>query len=336
MPTESPGRTATAPAPEPAGTDGHGAGRPRVVLLGPQRHPTVDTVLRDLGLCGRRVGMVTAGWREREPEDELLADLVGGNAVNLRLWHRMQQVWEADPELAEADTRRRARLEEMQELYLRGLGHAMHAVADLAEHHARHPDLVEAARDDAVRIIRRMDTRHLERVAEVHAEFWGAWPPHERPALAEARAQVAADLAGVEALVVTGGHVGVLVGAMHLFNVAPQVAHLPVIAWGAGAMALTDRVVLFHDRAAHGPAVAEVFTGGLGMVHDVVALPSARDRLALGDRARMALLQQRFAPARCVPLDERVRVEIDAGGRLPDGTPVLGEDGAITGWRDQP
>lgn len=336
MPTESPGSTATAPSRAPEGAGDVGGDRPRVVLLGPQRHPTLDTVLRDLGLCGRRVGVVTAGWREREPEDELLADLAGGEAVNLRLWHRMQQVWEADPDFAEADTRRRARLEEMQELYLRGLDHAMRAVADLELHHARHPDLVEAARQDAVRIIRRMDARHLERVAEVHAEFWRRWPPHERPAVAEARSQVAADLAGVEALVVAGGHVGVLVGAMHLFNVAPQVAHLPVIAWGAGAMALTDRVVLFHDRAPHGPAVPEVFTGGLGMVHDVVALPSARDRLALDDRARMALLRRRFAPARCVPLDERARVEIGADGRLPAGTPVLGEDGAVTGWRGEP
>lgn len=333
MPADPPAATATEPAPGAEGAE-EGAARPRAVLLGPQRRPTVDTVLRELGLHGRRVAVVTAGWREREHEDGLLVDLVGGGAANLRLWHRMQQVWEADPDLAEADTRRRARLEEMQELYLRGLDHAMRAIAELEQHHARHPDVVAAAHEDAVRIIRRMDVRHLERVAEVHGEFWARWPPHERPAIAEARTRVAQDLADAEALVVTGGHVGVLVGAMHLFNVAPQVAHLPVVAWGAGAMALTDRVVLFHDRAPHGPAVPEVFTGGLGMVHDVVALPSARDRLALQDRPRMSLLRRRFSPARCVLLDERVRVEVGHDGRLPEGTPVLAEDGTVTGWQE--
>src|SRR5690554_4470007 len=91
--------------------------RPPVTLLGPQRDPELDRVLASQGLHGR-VALVNAGWREREPDDELLSSLAGGDTVNLRLWHRMQEVWEADPEFAEADQRRRAVLEEMQELYL--------------------------------------------------------------------------------------------------------------------------------------------------------------------------------------------------------------------------
>ena len=60
---------------------------------------------------------------------------------------------------------------------------------------------------------------------------------------------------------------------LHLFHVAP---HLPprVVAWSAGAMALTERVVLFHDFVPHGVAQTEVYGAGIGVVPGVVAAPS--------------------------------------------------------------
>ncbi len=63
------------------------------------------------------------------------------------------------------------------------------------------------------------------------------------------------------ALAIAGGHVGELARVLHLFHVAP---HLPprVVAWSAGAMALTERVVLFHDFVPHGVAQTEVYGAG--------------------------------------------------------------------------
>lgn len=300
---------------------------PPVTLLGPQRDPVLDQVLGSLGLHGR-IALINAGWREREPDDELLATLAGGDTVNLRLWHRMQEVWEADPEFAEADQRRRAVLEEMQELYLLGLDHVVRAIAALHQHTPRTHAVREQAIADAEEIMRDMDQRHLDRVAEVHQRFWARWRPHERPAVAAARAAVSRELAGAQAVVITGGHVGVLVGALHLFNVAPQI-RVPVIAWGAGAMALTERVVLFHDRAAHGPTAAEVFSAGVGLVRGVVALPDARSRLDLDNRTRMATLARRFAPAACLVLDAGTRVDLGPDGALPEDAPVLRPDGTV-------
>ena len=49
------------------------------------------------------------------------------------------------------------------------------------------------------------------------------------------------------ALAIAGGHVGVLLRCLKLFGVSPP-AELPVVAWSAGAMALTDRVVLYNDH----------------------------------------------------------------------------------------
>jgi hypothetical protein len=64
---------------------------------------------------------------------------------------------------------------------------------------------------------------------------------------------------------------------------------LPVFAWSAGAMAVTDRVVLFHDSPPAGPpATPRSSAHGLGLFPGVVALPHARRRLRLeGPRPRL-------------------------------------------------
>ncbi len=297
-----------------------------ITLLGPQRHPRLAQVVAGLGLSDARFATINAGWREREPDDGLLSETLGGNTLNPRLWHRMQQVWDEDPELAVADQSRRAVIEEMQELYLQRLDHALSALSTLLQHTPRHTGVLDEAVRDAEEDVRDMDERHLARVEEAYAEFWSQWKPHERDSTALAREQIAAELAQVQAVILTGGHVGVLMGAMHLFNIAPSL-EAPIIAWGAGAMVLTDRVVLFHDRAAHGPAIAEVYGSGLGLVKETVALPSARERLDLGNRVRMGLLARRFAPAHALLLDTGAAVHIGYDGALPAGVSVLSTDG---------
>ena len=97
---------------------------------------------------------------------------------------------------------------------------------------------------------------------------------------------------------------------LRLFDVT---AVLPnrVVAWSAGAMTLTERIVLFHDFAAQGPAPSEVLDTGLGVVTGIVALPHARRRLRVDDPLRMSVLERRFAPATCLRLDEGARADVD-------------------------
>jgi hypothetical protein len=96
-------------------------------------------------------------------------------------------------------------------------------------------------------------------------------------------------------------------------------------------MALTDRIVLFGDRSPQGPGHPEVYGSGLSVVRDVVLLPHARARLLLDDTARMAVFAQRFAPARCILLDQGTRVEFDGpSSLLSPGTRVLAQDGHVT------
>ena len=281
-------------------------------MLGPQRRPTVDAALRLLGTLDGPAATVTAGWQEREADDGELSRALGGRDVNLGLYRRWLDVQERDPQYATGERLLSAALAELQDLYLLRLDHALQAVYAL-QRRGSGDRLRSQAVSDAVAAVRELDAAHLRRVNEARLDFFDRLPPHDRPAIAEHRAAVAAVLAQASVLVLTGGQVGVLADVMHLFNVAAALNGTPVIAWSAGAMALTDRIVLFGDRSPQGPGHPEVYGSGLSLLRDVVLLPHARARLLLDDTPRMAVFA-RSAAARRRPPAARSPV---AAGRGP-------------------
>jgi hypothetical protein len=301
--------------------------RPSVTVLGPQRQPTVDRVLGSLDVRGP-IALVTAGWQEREGDDAELLALTGGRAVNLRLHARWLDALQQDPGYARAESERRALLDDLQQLYLLRLDHALRALYATAERPGGNPRTRQMAVEDALAGVRLLDETHLARVRELGEEFSAERRPEDREVLARHREEVHADLSAAEGLLVAGGHVADLLHVLRLFHLAP---HLParVVAWSAGAMALTSRVVLFGDRAAQGPAHSEVYGEGLGVVDGLVLLPHARRRLRTGDLGRMSVLARRFAPASCVVLDDGVRIDLGPGGELPAGARVIHADGRI-------
>jgi hypothetical protein len=298
-----------------------------VTLLGPQRNPTLDSVVAAQSVEGQ-IATVTAGWQEREPDDQELSKLLSAQDVNLQLYRRWLDVQERDPEFAAGERQVRSLADELQEIYLLRLDHALAAVHEL-QRRAGVGRLRAEAVTAALAAVRELDAAHLRRVGQLHGEFYQAWQPHARPVIAGHRAEIAQVLAGAAALVIAGGHVGVLTATLHLFNVAAAL-NSPVIAWSAGAMALTDRVVLFYDRAPQGPGHPEVYGAGLSLLRDVVLLPHARARMMLDDGPRMALFARRFAPARCLLLEAGTQVETSSDGGYPPGTLVLAPDGRVT------
>jgi hypothetical protein len=297
----------------------------RVTLLGPQRAPTVDRVARKLEPDGP-IATITAGWRERESEDAELDALLGSRSINLGLYRRWLHVGKQDREFHDAELRLRESLDEIQSLYLVRVEKALDAVAALQQSGASQRRADEIA--DAIAAVRALDERHVSLVSDIYSEFYGTWRPQERPVIAGHRQQVVNIVGAAIALVVAGGHVGTLSSLLRLFNVIGE-AHGPVIAWSAGAMALTERIVLFHDRTPQGPAAAEILEPGVAAIGGIVALPHARTRLLIDDVDRMAVFARRFAPARCVVLEPDTRFTLDGVGDFPDGVRFVGEDGRI-------
>src|SRR5437867_2780619 len=106
--------------------------RTNVVLLGPQRlTPTLSQAValvarRDTRLASRApIAAVTAGWEEREAEDQELSLHLGGRIVNLRVYERSEDAFRRDPGLFAAVRARQDRLRRLQELYRLRLVHAM-------------------------------------------------------------------------------------------------------------------------------------------------------------------------------------------------------------------
>jgi hypothetical protein len=302
---------------------------PSITLLGPQRQPTLDRVLASLRVDGP-VAVVNAGWQERESDDAEILSLAGGHAVNLRLFTRWMDVLQADPEYAAAEREHRRLLDELRQLYLIRLDHALQAESAVTARTDGHAHALAMASTDALEAVRLLDATHLARVQELHDAFYGTWKLESRGAIAGHREEVRDLLSTAECLVVAGGHVGELTRVLHLFHLSP---HVParVVAWSAGAMALTDRVVLFHDRAAHGASLTEVFDAGIGVIPGLVLLPHARRRLLTDDVLRMSGLARRFAPDPCLVLDDGVRVDLGPDGALPPEARVVGADGLIAG-----
>ena len=301
----------------------------RVILLGPQRRPTLDGVVRSLSLAGP-IATVTAGWQEREPDDRLLSTLLGGHDVNLGLYRRWLDVQDRDPEYAAGERKLAGVLGELEDTYLLRLDYALQAVYALQHRAGSGQDDADAdAIADAIAAVRELDEAHLHQVSSARGEFFAELRPHDRPVIAEHRAAVAGVLGEAAALVMAGGHVGVLADVLHLFNIAAAPLGV-VIAWSAGAMALADRIVLFHDRSPQGPGHPEVYGAGLSLLREVVLLPHARARLLLDDTQRMAVFARRFAPARCILLETGARLDVGGDGAWPPGTRVLAEDGRVT------
>jgi len=296
----------------------------RAFVLGPQRRPTLGPVVGALDLAAP-VATVTAGWEEREPDDAELDALLGGRSRNLRLHARWQDVLARDPAYADAERQYRAALREHRALYQLRLDAALRGLREVTRYDG--DDAVRsAARTDAEAVVRLVDEQHLARVREARASFEDTWRPGERDAVAEHRSAVSHLAGSASALVVTGGNVEVLLHVLRLFAVPAPPA---VIAWSAGAMALTERVLLFHDRTPYSPSDAEFLDSGVGWLRGCVLLPHARRRLRTDDQVRMAELAARAAPARCVVLDDGIRLDLGTHGELPPDARVVADDGHI-------
>ena len=170
----------------------------RAILLGPQRRPTLDAVVRSLGLPGP-FATVTAGWQEREPDDGELRALLGGRGVGLELYRRWLDVQERDPEYAAASRALADVLAELADLYLLRLDYALQAVYALQRRTSG------SALDEAVAGVQSLDAAHLARVNEVRGEFFDRLRPHDRPVIASHRAEVAGLLGSAAALSSPGG-----------------------------------------------------------------------------------------------------------------------------------
>jgi hypothetical protein len=283
-----------------------------ITLLGPQGStPDVGTVITDLGIQGP-VALVRAGYQERESDDAELVTALGVPAVNLTLHARGNDVFKTATEFATAYSARQQRLRYMQGFYRTRLDGIEDAARTISLRYVD-PDLLEQEERVSVDQFRDLDNQHLARCKAVKAAFDQAWPADNVEVLAKHRREVRELMATTAALVITGGHVATLLNRLQLFGVLDNVGDKPIIAWSAGAMVLTDRIILFHDYPPYGSDIAQVLDSGCGLVPGYVVLPDPRRRINLDAKAGIQRFARRMAPATCVAMDHGARMMFEAG-----------------------
>lgn len=299
----------------------------RTVLLGPQRfHTTAGGVIRTVAPEGA-VATVTAGWQDRENDIGELDATLEGRGRHLRLYGRLIDVLDSDRQFAEAALAHRDAMDELAETYSLRLQRALDSVYTVQRRPVQ-TQVAASAEADGIRVVQSIDQWYLDAVDQLHGELQAAAPPEESEPIQRHRAEVAQIVGQVSAIAIAGGHVAQLVRCLKLFEVNPP-PQLPVVAWSAGAMSLTERVVLYHDRGPGGVVGAEVWDRGLGRAPRTVAMPHARRRLQMDNPMVLRVLARRFGDARCLLLDDDARVVLGPNGELPAGARVIGDDGIV-------
>ncbi len=283
-----------------------------VVLLGPQgTAPDIGATLAEHGIGGK-VALVRAGFQEREPEDAAMIATLGVAAVNLDLHRRSLDVFRADPPFTEAYKARQQRLRHMQTFYRVRLEKIEDAGRTVSVRYVE-PELLQEEEKVSVDQFRHLDADHIERCDALRAAFDLEWRPAERPVIARHREELRTAIAGTQALVIAGGHVASLLNRLALFDVIGLAGNLPIFAWSAGAMVLSERIVLFHDYPPYGSDIAQVLDRGFGRAPGIVVLPDPRRRVKLDARTGIQRFARRMAPATCVAMDHGHRIDFTNG-----------------------
>lgn len=310
-----------------------------IVLLGPQRpSPNITEVLERLpavaGDASRPFVTITAGWRHDESDCGALHRALWGRAVHLPLYTWFDEVMRADPAFASAYKGVTAQLKEIKRLHRVRQQPALDAVQRLLGMAEKSRDLARPQLLWALEDVRRIDDqliRQSHALRERHPVVAESW---SHPLVAARRAEAMTQIADARAVCIAGGHVAVLRNRLQFFGLAEALSRArTVVAWSAGAMVLTERIVLFYDDPPEGASHAEVLDDGFGLVRDCVLLPHARRRLKLDDNSRTSLLATRFAPQVCLGLENGAWVDRLDGRWVNRGAPgsalVLGLNGAV-------
>lgn len=280
------------------------------ILLGPQNPvPNLRQAIESIDSDGPIV-VITAGWRDSEGEIDELREVTGRGLEDLMLYQRAEEVFANEPALHELHRERQEKLTELQRLYRIRLTPTIAAARKLMKTRAE-PELLRLEQRAAITQLRALDSHHLRRIRGIHQSFNLRRAGLEVPRALVQRDKVQQLVEKAGLVVIAGGHVAVLLNRIRLFGLGRLLAQKPVIAWSAGAMAMSERIVLFHHAAPQGKRDAELLDTGLGIVRRRVLLPHASTRLDWRNHRRMALFSRRFSPAACCTLDNGSMIHLD-------------------------
>lgn len=303
-----------------------------VTVLGPQRPlANLPAVLAAQGVRGP-VALISAGWRYDEDRDEPLRAEIPNTVHNLRLYQAYADLERDAPDLSRAHNRKQAELLRIKSRYRLALAPALAACAALR---ADGPDPDCPFYRSAIEHVREIDGHFLGEAERLHAAFHDEARPRQHPTVRATLARIHDILSGASAVLIAGGHVGILRNRLAFYGLGELLTDRTVIGWSAGAMVLGDRVLLYHDFTPGEVSPAEFLDDGLGLLPGLILLPHARERLRLDDRDVVGILADRLAPWTAVALETGAVLRDDGEASGPPLCAcVFTGDGTMVPWRD--
>lgn len=284
-----------------------------LVLLGQQREvPRLQSVLESWGIAGP-IGLVSAGWEEDEEDDQWVRDAVDNTVVNSHLYALADDLFQQDPEVIGLLRERQDRLRELREINELQTEHLGAVARELWRRQATHASAA-ASLQQTMEQLRAIDQTYLEAISAAIAEYDHRIAPKERASVLEYREKVLGRLQDCQALLIAGGHVGVLLNRLKLCRLIQHI-QLPMIAWSGGAMALGERVYFYDQFLPHTKREIELSRRGMELFTGVQLFPRANERLRVQDPRELGLLARRLT-GQCLLLDERSEIGWSVDGLL--------------------
>lgn len=311
---------------------GRNGDRPQpLALLGEQlERPDFAAVLDRFGIAGP-VALVSAGWEEDETDDEWVRKAAGRTVVNALLYELADRLFAADPEVLQLLRTRQDELRRLREVNKVQLDHLLAVARELLRREFAGEDVGVPVKT-TLEQVRTVDREYLVLTDEVISRYDRQIDPKARPSVCGYRDQVLERVHRCEALLIAGGHVGVLLNRLSLSRLLKHLA-VPVIAWSGGAMAMGDRLVFYHQFIPHATGDAELSRHGMKWFHSLLPFPRADERIKLDSQIEVALLARRFQPDVCLALDHDSVLEWSSSELIrSERVRQLGTDGTVSEW----
>ncbi len=284
-----------------------------LVLLGQQRDvPRLQSVLERCNISGP-VGLVSAGWEEDEDDDQWVRDAVDVPVINSQLYGLADQLFQQDPQVIELLRERQDRLRELREINELQTEHLCTVARELWRRLASHAGALVPLQQTFEQL-RTVDDSYLEAITTIIVEYDQRIAPKERPSVLEYRHKVLERLQDCQALLIAGGHVGVLLNRLNLCRLFQHI-QLPIIAWSGGAMALGERVYFYDQFLPHTKREVELSRRGMCLFSGAQLFPRASQRLQLHDSLELGILSRRMKSP-CLLLDEHSEMAWSENGEL--------------------
>lgn len=270
-------------------------------VLGPQTPDANLTHAVNLFCPQGDLAVISAGWRYEECELQELQRTLGRKIRHIPLYEWFDALGSVEPELSGLHRMRQRRILDYKKVYQINLDATMESWIAIQRLHRSNPNTFAKDEREACKQVQAVDRQCLKRLGEIKKDFSAILKPWTHESAMPLYDQIITTLQRCSGLIITGGHVAILRNRLAFFGLEELLTNFildgnHIFTWSAGAMCLTDQIVLFHDAPPWGKGRTEILDTGMGLLPRTVFLPNATKRLNLQDPYRIERFARRFSP----------------------------------------